>query len=190
MTEPIETPTSSATDTDTDELAEADGSVRPPVWSLLPSLRATGTWLVLTGLAVALDGWTGLIVGVGIAAAVLAGVRPRTLTAAGVVCSALVPVWFLAQGSIAADDISPALVTESLVPHHLAFAAVALLVASVALTEVRSGRTTHVREVDGADSTPERSVGPLGAAGDGLRWAVVAVAVVLAVAVCVVAWLL
>lgn len=171
-----------ASTTDIDDDVEAEAAVRPPMWSVLPSWRGTAAWLMLTVVTVALDGWTGFLVSVGIAAALLVGVRPRTLTAAGVVCAGLVPVWILSRGSVTTEDVTPALVVESLIPHHLAFSALVLLVVSVAL------QTGWVPLADVSVEQPRRAAGPLGAAGPVVRWGVTAIAVVLAVVVCVVAW--
>ena len=179
MVDPME---SGVVTTDPGDGVETDGAARLPVRSMLPSWRGTVAWLVLTGLATALDGWTGLIVSVGIAAALLAGARSRSLAAAGVVCAALVPVWVLSSGSITAEDVTPALVTESLIPHHLAFAALVLLVVSVVL------QASSASDPVDAEFTHVAEAGPFGSAGRALRWATVGVSVVLALVVCVVAW--
>lgn len=179
MADPME---ADASTTDLDDGAETEPAPRPAVRSVLPGWRGTAAWLVLTGLATALDGWTGLIVSVGIAAALLAGARPRSLAAAGVVCAALVPVWVLSSGSITAEDVTPALVTESLIPHHLAFAALLLLVVSVVL------QAGSASAADDAMAAHVAEAGPLGSTSLALRLATVGVSVVLALAVCVVAW--
>ncbi|MEO6988083.1 MAG: hypothetical protein ABI239_05480 [Aquihabitans sp.] len=148
---------------------------------LLPNWQSVLAWLAFTMGAVMLDGWTGLVVGVAIAAALLAGAGPRSLAAAGVVCFALVPVWILSRGSATAEDVTPAWVNDSLVPHHLAFAALSLIVVSVVL---QSG---SIPDLEVVDRTPLRTAGPLGGAGLLARWMVVAVGALAAVAVCVAA---
>lgn len=168
--------------TEADDVAALVPVERPSLRSSLPAWRTLVAWLVITGVVVALDGWTGLVVGVGIGAALLAGVRPRALSAAGVVCAALVPVWILSRGSVTTEDVTPALVVESLLPHHLAFSALVLLTVSVVLQAERA----PVSDVSSAP--PVANAGPLGASGSTVRWAVVVVSGVLALVVCVVAW--
>jgi hypothetical protein len=86
-----------------------------------------GAWLVLAGACIALDGAVGGAVAVAIAAVVLADLPRRLLAVAGVVALLAVPVAVIARGLPTDDEVSPAFVVGSLVPHHLMFAGLVLV---------------------------------------------------------------
>lgn len=179
MTVPTDPPDTLSAATEVDDSAAVVLAERPPLRSSLPRRQSLVAWLVLTGVVVALDGGTGLVLSVGIGAALLAGVQPRVLSAAGVVCAALVPVWILSGGSVTTEDITPALVNESMVPHHLAFSALVLLTVSVILQAERAPHS----EVSSAPPVP--NAGPLGDSSSMVRRAVAVVSAMLALGICV-----
>ncbi len=87
---------------------------------------AIGSIVVAAGL---LDGLVGLVVGALVAAGVVAfGVRGRALLGVAVGAMALVPVAMLVSGLPTAASLSPRMVLDARVAHHLAFAALVLLV--------------------------------------------------------------
>ena len=100
-----------------------------------PGARAVAIWLVLAGLAVALDGVVGGLTLVFIAAVLLAGAPIRIIGGAGVALLVLAPIAFLIEGIPSAASVSPALVTRSLLPHHLTFAGL-VLVSAFALLDL------------------------------------------------------
>jgi hypothetical protein len=89
--------------------------------------RGLGAWLLLAGACVAIDGAVGGAVAVLVAAVVLAGLPRRLLAIVGVVALAAVPVAVVGRGLPADDEVSPAFVVGSLVPHHLMFAGLVLV---------------------------------------------------------------
>ena len=102
------------TDLDTTPVSDS-GPVRP-------SGRAVGGWLVLIGIAGALDGPVGGIALVVVAAVLLAGLPIRLIGGLGVVLLALTPVAIIVGGIPSSSETSPVIVTRSLIPHHLTFA--------------------------------------------------------------------
>lgn len=91
------------------------------------SRRGLGAWLLFAGACVALDGAVGGAVAVLVAAVVLAGLPRRLLAVAGLVALAAVPVAVVGRGLPTDDEVSPAFVVGSLVPHHLMFAGLVLV---------------------------------------------------------------
>ncbi len=140
-----------------------------------PSARAVGIWLVLTGLAVALDGLVGGLTLVIIAVVLLAGISIRVLGGLGVILLALAPIAFLVEGVPTADDISPAIVIRSLLPHHLTFAGL-VLVGAFAVLDL----APHLRDWASAERAPQDDGPPLGAVGGVVVVAVVALGALLA----------
>lgn len=155
-TEPIE-PAESAE-------PEGRGPVRPTPWAI-------GGWLVLVGLAVALDGPVGGLALVFVAAVLLAGVSPRLIGGVGVLLLALAPLAVVLEGLPARSQVSPAFVTRSLVPHHLTFAGL-LLVCAFALIDL----APHLRAWADAARPPQDDGPPLGAVAGVVVTAVVALA--------------
>jgi hypothetical protein len=99
--------------------------------------RGVGAWLVLAGVLVALDGAVGGAVAVAIGAVALAELPRRILAIGGTVALAAVPVAVLARGLPSEEEVSPAFVVGSLVPHHLTFAGL-VLVGTWAVLDVRA----------------------------------------------------
>lgn len=84
--------------------------------------RSVGSWTVLLGAAVLLDGVVGGLVVVVVGAVALARLPWRILGGLGVVALVAVPLVVLGLGLPATDEVSPTFVSRSLAPHHLAFA--------------------------------------------------------------------
>ncbi|HWJ96504.1 MAG TPA: hypothetical protein VNQ33_00010 [Acidimicrobiales bacterium] len=124
-----------------------------------PSLRAIGAWLLIIGLAVALDGLVGGLAVVFVAAVLLAGLPTRVIGGLGVLALALAPVAFLVEGVPSASDVSPALVIRSLLPHHLTFVGL-VLVSAFALIDL----APHLRSWASAERRAQDDGPPLGAA--------------------------
>lgn len=152
--------------------APADGAPELPV---RPSLRVVGAWLLIVGVAVALDGLVGGLTVVAIAAVLLAGLPTRWIGGLGVLLLALAPVAFLVEGVPSASDVSPALVIRSLLPHHLTFAGL-VLVSAYALIDV----IPHLRSWAAADRPAQDDGPPLGAAIGAVVVGVVALGALLA----------
>ena len=112
-----------------------------------PSTRAIGAWLLLAGACTALDGAVGAGIAVLVAAVLLAQLPRRILAWFGVAALLAVPAFLLVRGLPAREEVSPAFVVGSLVPHHLAFAGV-VLVSVAALLDLVD------RERDGAARDP------------------------------------
>jgi hypothetical protein len=125
--------------------------------------------------AVALDGIVGGLTLVVVAAILLAGLPTRVIGALGVLCLALVPVAIIIDGIPSDREISPALITRSLLPHHLAFAGV-VLVRAFALIDL----APHLRAWAASEAPPQDDGPPLGAVVGTAVVAVVAVGAVLA----------
>lgn len=85
------------------------------------SLKAVGLWLLLVGLAVALDGLVGGFAIVVVAAVLLARISPRVLGLLGGVALLAVPMAIAIEGIPTDGDVSPLFVYRSLIPHHLTF---------------------------------------------------------------------
>jgi hypothetical protein len=134
-----------------------------------------GAWVLVAGVAVALDGLVGGLALVLVAAVLLADLPTRVLGALGVLCLALVPVAIIADGVPSAREISPAVVTRSLVPHHLAFAGV-VLVGAFALIDL----APHLRAWAAGGPPPQEDGPPLGTTVGAIVVAVIAVGAVLA----------
>lgn len=140
------------------------------------SLRAAGAWVLLVGVAVALDGMIGGLALVVVAAVLLAGLPTRLLGALGVGLLVLVPVAVVVDGIPTGGEISPAFVLRSLVPHHLTFAGL-VLVCAYALIDL----APHLRQWAAAERAPQDDGPPLGVV---LGAVVVALVAVGAVAAC------
>lgn len=169
MTAP-ETPPDAAPDAVVDPLD--DGR---PVLPVRPSLRAIALWLVIVGVAVALDGLVGGLTVVFVAAVLLAGLPTRVIGGLGVLLLAIAPVAFLVEGVPSASDVSPALVIRSLIPHHLTFAGL-VLVSAFALIDL----APHLRAWASADRPAQDDGPPLGAALGAVVVGIVAVGALLA----------
>lgn len=140
-----------------------------------PRARSIGIWLVLTGLAVALDGLVGGLTLVVVAAVLLAGLSIRVLGGLGVALLVLAPIAFLVEGVPTAADISPAVVTRSLLPHHLTFAGL-VLVGAFAVLDL----APHLQAWASAERAPQDDGPPLGAVGGVVVVAAVAIGALLA----------
>lgn len=116
---------------------------------------ALGVWCVLTGLAVALDGVTGAVVGVLVAAVLLARLSPRLLGGLGVASLVGVPLEVMARGVPKPADVSPFFVAGSLWPHHLMFAGLALVGSGAVLDLIGDLRAQH-EETLGLGGAPHR----------------------------------
>ena len=123
-----------------------------------PSWRAVGGWILLVGVAVALDGLVGGLTLVVIAAVLLAGLAPRVIGALGVLLLVLAPIAVVVEGVPSASEISPAFVSRSLLPHHLTFAGL-VLVSAFALLDL----VPHLRDWAGGERPPQDDGPPLGA---------------------------
>lgn len=118
--------------------------------SVRPSLRAVLAWVGSSFVFAALDGVFGLVVGVGLAAWLLAGFRPRTLLLVSATLWAAIPVVHLVDGLPPPSQISPAFANDNPLSYHLAFAGTALLVATSILdrpTARQSGDHEHGSEL-------------------------------------------
>lgn len=170
-------PADPAIDPGTADPGAVDGAdLGEPVGPPRPTLKAAGVWLVLTGLAVALDGIVGGLTMVVIAAVLLAGASIRLLGGLGVALLALAPIAFLVEGVPTASTISPVLVTRSLLPHHLTFSGL-VLVSAFALLDLGP----HLQAWASAERPVPDDGPPLGTA---LGIAVVAVVAVGALLAC------
>ncbi|MGN6696360.1 MAG: hypothetical protein ACTHN0_19435, partial [Aquihabitans sp.] len=118
--------TAPETPAESPETAADLGAEAPRTEPVRPSLRAVGAWLLLIGVAVALDGLVGGLTVVFVAAVLLAGLPTRLIGGLGVLLLALAPVAFLVEGVPTASDVSPAIVIRSLLPHHLTVAGLVL----------------------------------------------------------------
>ncbi len=107
---------------DATEVSEVSDAPETELGRALPSARSLGAWLVLLGVAVALDGLVGGLVAVVVGAVLLARLPARILGALGSVALLAVPITVVIQGVPTPAEVSPAFVTRSLVPHHLTFA--------------------------------------------------------------------
>ncbi len=143
--------------------------------SLRRSLRAIGGWILLVGIAVALDGLVGGLTLVVIATVLLAGLPQRLIGGLGVALLVLAPVAVVLQGVPTAGEISPAFVTRSLVPHHLAFAGL-VLVSAFALIDL----APHLRDWAAAERAPQDDGPPVGTLIGAVVVAVVAVGAIVA----------
>ena len=124
-----------------------------------PSLRAIGGWILLVGIAVALDGLVGGLTMVVIAAILLAGLPKRLIGGLGVALLILTPIAIVIEGVPNADEISPEIVTRSLLPHHLAFSGL-VLVCAFALIDL----APHLRGWAAAERPPQDDGPPFGTA--------------------------
>lgn len=123
----------------------------------------------------ALDGVVGGLALVVVAAVVLAGLSPRVLGALGTVSLLLVPLAIFIRGVPDGSEISPALVTRSLIPHHLTFAGLTFVSAG-ALIEL----WPHLEAWAASDHHHTSEGPPLGTIAGVIVVAVVAVGAVLA----------
>lgn len=118
-------------------------------------------WLALIAIGVALDGLVGGLAMVAVAAVLLAKVSPRALGAAGVLALVAVPVALIIQGIPTAADVSPAIVSETLVPHHLMFVGLVLCSAGAVLEmrpHLAEWRASAVRSDADLDGPPPLGV--------------------------------
>lgn len=106
-----------------------------PVGPVKPSGKAIGLWLVLAGIAVAIDGVAGGLAFVVIAAVLLAGLPTRIIGGLGVLALIGAPIAVIIEGIPTDSGVSPAFVTRSLLPHHLTFAGL-ILVSGFALIDL------------------------------------------------------
>ena len=136
-----------------DSAAVPDAAPRPP----RPRLRAVGGWLLLVGIAVALDGVVGGLALVFVAAVLLAGLPPRLIGGLGVALLVAAPIAIIIEGIPTTSEISPAFVTRSLIPHHLTFAGL-ILVCAFALIDLGP----HLRDWATAERPPQDDGPPLG----------------------------
>lgn len=119
-----------------------------------PPRAGAASWRLLVGggalclVGLLLDGGPGLTVGIVVVAVILAGLPRALLGLLGVVALAGVPIAVLWRGLPSGDEISPAFVTGSLVPHHLTFAGLVLVGAWVVLDLAPSLKATDVVPVD------------------------------------------
>ena len=142
---------------------------------LRPSARAVIGWIVLIAVGAALDGLVGGLTVVAVAAVLLAGLSTRLIGGAGVVLLLLVPVAIIIEGLPANSEISPEIVTRSLLPHHLAFAGL-ILVCAFALIDL----APHLRAWASAERAPQDDGPPLGTVVGALLVAAVVVGAILA----------
>lgn len=87
----------------------------------LPAWRPLGAWVLLLAVTVALDGLVGGLAAVVVGAVLLARLPARIVGALGSVALLAVPIVVVILGIPTAEEVSPAFVTRSLVPHHLTF---------------------------------------------------------------------
>ncbi|MCU1452079.1 MAG: hypothetical protein JWN46_225 [Acidimicrobiales bacterium] len=130
-----------------------------------PSGRAVLAWaatMVVLGL---LDGWVGLMVGMGIASVLVAGFPTRSLGWLGVAAWIAVPLEVVVHGLPKRSQVAPSFVSGNLVAHHLAFTGFALLVVSAVLARPPEPHPLVDRGPD---------PGPLGLASARVRWALLA----------------
>ncbi|MCU1370919.1 MAG: hypothetical protein JWO77_2113 [Ilumatobacteraceae bacterium] len=135
-----------------------------------PSWQAALAWLVLAGVAVAIDGVVGGLAFVAIAAVLLAGLPTRLIGGLGVLLLIGAPIAIVIEGVPTDSGVSPAFVTRSLLPHHLAFAGL-ILVCAFALIDL----APHLRAWAEGDHPAQDDGPPFGTA--------IGVALVAAVAV-------
>ena len=153
----------------------ATGAAPNHVGPVRPSWRAIVAWIVLIGVAAALDGLVGGLTLVVVAAVLLAGLSPRLVGGLGVVLLVLAPIAFLVEGLPTERTISPTIVTRSLLPHHLVFAGL-VLVCAFALIDL----APHLRAWATAERTPQDDGPPFGTVVGALVVGVVAVGALLA----------
>jgi hypothetical protein len=134
-----------------------------------------GLLLVFTGMGLFLDGLAGGVAGVVVGAVLLARLPTRVIGGIGVACLVAAPVAVAVDGVPSAAEIAPAIVGRSLWPHHLTFVGLALVAAWVAIDVVgplRRQRESGPHRAVGAEEGPEPG---LAAAPLGVRWVIVAV---------------
>lgn len=140
--------------------------------SARPSARAVLAWAATTAVLGTLDGAAGLVVGVGLAAWLLAGFRMRGLLLVSAALWAAIPVIHLVDGLPSRGGVAPAFVLRNPLTYHLAFAGAVLLVATSILDR-------PVARPSGADEAgtgdPQQSE-PMGRVPVRLRQALVVVA--------------
>lgn len=155
-------------------------------------VRPVGTWLVLLGVAVALDGAWGAVVCVVAAAILLARLPRQILGGIGVLCLLGVPIAVVANGIPSDEDVSPLFVVGSLWPHHLMFAGLSLVGVDAVLDvlarrRARPERVASEEELEvvhGVGDAPE----PLAGVGDLARWAMLGATAIGALVVVAAVW--
>lgn len=156
----------------------ADPAERPPDRPF--DARSLGRWLLLLGTCVVLGGLPGAAVAVVVAAVRLARLPDRLLGALGVLALLIVPAVVVAGGLPGPSTVAPTFVSDSLVPHQLTFAGLAL-VSIWAIVDLAG----HLRRERGSDLAPDvDAVAAEGGARTGPllgRWLGPALVVVIAV---------
>lgn len=179
MTSPIE----AEPGTDGGTAADTVDEVAPRV--AVATRRGLAAWVGLLALCFVLDGLPGTTAALVVGVVVLARLPRRWIGRVGVAALVAVPMVVVAGGVPTEAQVSPAFVSRSMWPHHLAFVGLALASTAAVLEllpSLRGLRRAGVVHADDAD--PAHRV-PAPALPDVARYAVVAVVAVGLLASCV-----
>ncbi len=135
------------------EGAPADDAARPTV-EPVASARGVAAWVGLVAVLGALDGLPGTAAALVVGVVVLARLPRRWIGRIGVAALVAVPVVVVAGGVPTEAQVSPAFVSRSLWPHHLAFVGLTLVCTAAVLEllpSLRSLRRAGVVHADDAD---------------------------------------
>jgi hypothetical protein len=165
---------------------------RPGSSRRLPDRSSLVGWAALAVVATALDGAAGAVAAVLVAAALLAGARPRAIGIAGVLALVATPLLVVLDGVPSTAEVSPGFVSRSLWPHHLTFVGFVLIGASV-VVELGPALRAHLADAPGAEGGDDHAPpapdapgsGPLGRTSPAVRIALVAATAAGALAACV-----
>lgn len=165
MTEPTE-PTEVAGAAEVAEVAEQPADhVRAPA-ERAATARGVAAWLALVVLLGALDGLPGTSAALVVGVVVLARLPRRWIGLVGVAALVAVPAVVVAGGVPTEAQVSPAFVTRSMWPHHLAFVGLALVCAAAvlellpSLRNLRRAGVVHADDADLGHRAPFTSLAP------------------------------
>jgi hypothetical protein len=126
--------------------------------------RGVAAWLVLVAVLGALDGLPGTVAALVVGVVVLARLPRRWIGLVGVAALVAVPVVVVAGGVPTEAQVSPAFVTRSMWPHHLAFVGLALVCTAAVLELLPSLRSlgragvVHAEDDDVVHRAPFASI--------------------------------
>lgn len=146
-----------------------------------PSVATRGgaaAWVGLLALTFVLDGLPGTTAALVVGVVVLARLPRRWIGRVGVAALVAVPAVVVAGGVPTEAQVSPAFVSRSMWPHHLAFVGLALVCTAAVLELLPSLRGLRRAGVVHADDTDPAHRVPFARLPDAARLAVVAVVAV------------
>lgn len=147
--------------------------VAPPAERVV-TLRGVAAWLALVVVLGALDGLPGTAAALVVGAVVLARLPRRWIGLVGLAALVAVPVVVVAGGVPTEAQVSPAFVTRSMWPHHLAFVGLALVCTTAVLELLPSLRGLRRAGVVHADDADPVHRAPFAALPGWARYAAVA----------------